>query len=253
MDIIIRVNNQSVGRDKLARLVQYTSRLVWHQLETRNANKYSVDRVKSLENTLGTFRKVLRLGRCIDIFYTAFNNIHIEDPFLRFTLTTSKLAHALYLYADHIVWLSKSGFLRSDSDGWSQTANRFWLLSIIANLARDFYEILHVLDAARDALPSSELLLRAQFEDCREQESVSRRVLVEKPIYSTSNYAELLAQFNKCEEQKSVSHIVREETPVCSYQPHVTEVRSNNLFIAKYLERNLSAAHLTLLRINSLK
>ncbi|CAK1584709.1 unnamed protein product [Parnassius mnemosyne] len=146
MDIIIRVNNQSVGRDKLARLVQYTSRLVWHQLETRNANKYSVDRVKSLENTLSTFRKVLRLGRCIDIFYTALNNIHIEDPFLRFTVTTSKLAHALYLYADHIVWLSKSGFLKSDSDGWSQTANRFWLLSIIANLARDFYEILHVLD-----------------------------------------------------------------------------------------------------------
>ncbi|CAH2042551.1 unnamed protein product, partial [Iphiclides podalirius] len=108
MDIIIKVNNQSVGRDKLARLVQYTSRLVWHQLESRNANKYSVDRIKSLENTLSTFRKVLRLGRCVDIFYTALNSIHIEDPFLRFTLTTSKLAHALYLYADHIVWLSKS-------------------------------------------------------------------------------------------------------------------------------------------------
>ncbi|XP_013162641.1 PREDICTED: peroxisomal membrane protein 11B [Papilio xuthus] len=146
MDIIIKVNNQSVGRDKIARLLQYTSRLVWHQLESRNANKYSVDRVKSLENTLSSFRKVLRLGRCVDIFYNALSTINIEDPILRFTLTASKLAHALYLYADHIVWLSKNGFLKSDSNGWSQTANRFWLLSIIANLARDFYEILHILD-----------------------------------------------------------------------------------------------------------
>ncbi|XP_068620475.1 peroxisomal membrane protein 11B [Battus philenor] len=160
MDIIIRVNNQSVGRDKLARLVQYTSRLVWHQLETRNANKYSVDRVKSLENTLSTFRKVLRLGRCIDIFYTALNTINIDDPILKITLTASKIAHALYLYADHVVWLSKSGFLKSDSDGWSQTANRFWLLSIIANLARDFYEILHILELKKSMFLNPSQLIK---------------------------------------------------------------------------------------------
>ena len=39
------------------RLIQYTSRLVWHQLEIRNANKYSVDRIKNLELTFSSFRK----------------------------------------------------------------------------------------------------------------------------------------------------------------------------------------------------
>lgn len=39
------------------RLIQYTSRLVWHQLELRNANKYSVDRIKNLELTFSSFRK----------------------------------------------------------------------------------------------------------------------------------------------------------------------------------------------------
>ncbi|KAI8419940.1 hypothetical protein MSG28_008557 [Choristoneura fumiferana] len=58
MDIIIKVNNQSNGRDKLARLFQYTSRLVWHQLEARNANKYSIDRIRNLELTLSSFRKM---------------------------------------------------------------------------------------------------------------------------------------------------------------------------------------------------
>lgn len=145
MDIIINVNNQSNGRDKLARLFQYTSRLVWHQLEARNANKYSVDRIKTLEGTLSSFRKILRLGRCMDICYSALSSSIIDDPFLRFTVTTSKLAHALFLYADHVVWFTKNGFLKSDSDKWNRTANKFWLLSIIANLARDFYEILHLL------------------------------------------------------------------------------------------------------------
>lgn len=40
-----------------SRLIQYTSRLVWHQLEIRHANKYSVDRIKNLELTLSSFRK----------------------------------------------------------------------------------------------------------------------------------------------------------------------------------------------------
>ncbi|XP_047997027.1 peroxisomal membrane protein 11B [Leguminivora glycinivorella] len=159
MDIIIKVNNQSNGRDKLARLFQYTSRLIWHQLETRNANKYSIDRIRNLELALSSFRKILRLGRCIDICYTALDSMHIEDPFLRISLTVSKLAHGLYLYADHVVWLTKSGFLKTDSDNWNKTANRFWLLSIIANLARDLYEILHVLELNRSTfLKPSELL-----------------------------------------------------------------------------------------------
>ncbi|KOB66369.1 Peroxisomal membrane protein 11B [Operophtera brumata] len=115
MDVIIKVNNQSNGRDKLA--------------------------------------------RCIDIFYTALNTINIEDPFLKCTLTVSKLAHALYLYADHVVWLTRSGFLKTDSDSWNKTANKFWLLSIIANLARDFYEILHLLELhSKKFLKPSELV-----------------------------------------------------------------------------------------------
>lgn len=85
--------------------------------------------------------------------------MHIEDPILRLTLTISKLAHALFLYADHIVWLTKSGFLKTDSEKWNRTANKFWLLSIIANLARDFYEIVHLLDIHKSTLlKPSELL-----------------------------------------------------------------------------------------------
>lgn len=128
------------------RLAQYTSRLLWHQLEIREANKFSVDRIRNLEFTLATFRKILRLGRCVDVCYTALNHIHHEDKWLRLTLTLSKLGHALYLYADHIAFLTRIGFLKTDMHKWTKTANKFWLVSIIANLAKDFYELLQVLN-----------------------------------------------------------------------------------------------------------
>lgn len=78
--------------------------------------------------------------------------MHIEDPFLRLTITISKITNALFLFADHVVWLTRSGFLKSDSDSWNRTANKFWLLSILANLARDLYEILHILDLHKSSL-----------------------------------------------------------------------------------------------------
>lgn len=48
--------------------------------------------------------------------------------------------------------------MKTDKD-WNKTANKFWLVSIIANLARDFYEILHVLELNRSSfMKPTELL-----------------------------------------------------------------------------------------------
>lgn len=85
---------------------------------------------------------VLRFGRCIDFLHAAQKTVHLRNVTLRFTLTTSKLAQALYLYADHIIWLSRSGITKSiDAKKWNDRANKYWLLSIVMNLCRDFYEL----------------------------------------------------------------------------------------------------------------
>lgn len=67
---------------------------------------------------------------------------------LRLTLTLSKIAQALFLYADHIIWLSRTGlFKRIDAIKWNKRANKYWLLSIVLNLCRDFYEIIKLMDS----------------------------------------------------------------------------------------------------------
>lgn len=102
----------------------------------------------------------------MDIIYTALNNVSHEDPWLRLTTTLSKVAHGLYLYADHVVWLARNGFLRSDSDKWNITANKFWLVSIIANLAKDFYEILHILQISKTTFVKPSELLCNSAKSC---------------------------------------------------------------------------------------
>lgn len=93
------------------------------------------------------FFAVLRFGKCIDVLYAAQRTIHHTNITLRLTLTLSKIATALYLYADHIIWLSRTGLTKSiDAKKWNDTANKYWFVSIVMNLCRDFYELSRLID-----------------------------------------------------------------------------------------------------------
>lgn len=103
---------------------------------------------------------VLRFGRCLDVFYGSLKSIHHHDYTLRITLTLSKLCQALYLFADHFLWLARAGLLSEiNLRKWTRHANKYWLLSVIMNLCRDFYEIMNLWDLHRTACRSD---LRAQ-------------------------------------------------------------------------------------------
>lgn len=103
-------------------------------------NLYPTADLNSLCYTI-IYSPVLRFSRCVDMLHSAQKTIHLQNLTLRFTLTISKLAQALYLYADHILWLSRSGMVKTiDSKKWSDRANKYWIVSIVMNLCRDFYE-----------------------------------------------------------------------------------------------------------------
>lgn len=90
---------------------------------------------------------MLRFGRCIDLLHAARRSIHHRNLTLRLTLTLSKISQALYLYADHILWLSRSGVAKSfNANRWNDAANKYWLASIVINLCRDMYEVSKLFD-----------------------------------------------------------------------------------------------------------
>ncbi|XP_075216009.1 peroxisomal biogenesis factor 11ab isoform X2 [Lycorma delicatula] len=114
-------------------------------MEQRNANKKSVEKLKQIEYTFSTFRKILRLGRCIDVLYSSLTTINYTEPMVRLTSTLSKITNGLYLLCDHVLWAARAGLADINTAEWGTTANRYWLFSIYCNLIRDVYEIFRII------------------------------------------------------------------------------------------------------------
>ncbi|CAD6244084.1 GSCOCG00013238001-RA-CDS [Cotesia congregata] len=146
MDLLIRLNNQTVGRDKIIRLCQYGSRAGWYYTQNKLMAYRSNDILKSLEYTFSSFRKLLRLGRFLDSLYSALSSMKYPNLVIRITLTLSKISNALYLLADHIIWVGRAGLCKVNIEKWSTIANKYWLMTIIMNLTRDIYEILQIME-----------------------------------------------------------------------------------------------------------
>ena len=89
---------------------------------------------------------VLRLGRCLDSLYSALSVMKHPDLAVRITMTISKISNAIFLLADHFVWLGRAGVMRVNLDKWTSVSNRYWLFTIIMNLARDLCEIIQILE-----------------------------------------------------------------------------------------------------------
>lgn len=152
MDTLVKLNSQTAGRDKIARLLQYLSRVLWNRLQS--SNKDTAAGIKNLEYQLSTFRKLLRFGRCIDTLYSTLPVFHHHDQTIRITVILSKICNALFLLADHILWLGRSDLCSVQTERWTKMSNKYWLFSITMNLVRDFYEISQILkDEKRTILP----------------------------------------------------------------------------------------------------
>ncbi|XP_072750526.1 peroxisomal membrane protein 11B [Anoplolepis gracilipes] len=158
MDIIVRLNEQTAGRDKIIRLLQYGSRAYWYYAQNAQSTKLSAEILRSLEFTFSSFRKLLRLGRCLDSLYSALKMMKYPDPTVKITLIMGKIANALYLLADHFIWVGRVGILKIDLEKWNRVANKYWLITIIMSLIRDIYEIVKILKHEKNLFKQYQIL-----------------------------------------------------------------------------------------------
>lgn len=149
---IIKLTEKTSGRDKLCRLVQYGSKFVYWVLEQESLSPELVTRLKALESSISTARKLFRLGTSFTQFRAALDTIHMHDAMLRFLVTLTKLNRGFYLLIDHLVWANRMNLLTIDSQYWSRRSNQFWLLALFLGLLRDLYELLRAWSAERERM-----------------------------------------------------------------------------------------------------
>ncbi|MBN3311956.1 PX11A protein, partial [Atractosteus spatula] len=95
---------------------------------------------------------VFRLGNTVSSVHAARRTLQLSDPVLRVCLAAAHLSRALYFICDNLLWARSLGFLpHLDKERWSLLASRFYLVSLLLNLARDLYQISRIMGrSARD-------------------------------------------------------------------------------------------------------
>lgn len=71
---------------------------------------------------------------------------------VKITITIAKITNAMYLLADHLIWIGRMGIMKVNLTKCNRTANRYWLMTIGMNLVRDIYEIIKVFQRERHSL-----------------------------------------------------------------------------------------------------
>ncbi len=140
MDTFVKLNGSRSGRDKIFRTVQYALKII-------NNVKFvdlATAKTKDLEKILGSFRKLLRFGTSLDALYAAKQSLSRSvktsvDPGNDFTDVMAKIANALYLFGDHVVWLHQNNIVSvEDVSAWQRFSDQGWLWGIILNLGKDY-------------------------------------------------------------------------------------------------------------------
>ncbi|KAL6106784.1 pex11a [Pungitius sinensis] len=146
MDALVRFTNQSQGRDRIFRAVQYACALCTYILRNHSERKDLVAKLKSLESNMSAGRKLLRLGNTVNSVAAAKRTLQLSDRVLSLCLTAANLNRALYFLLDNVLWARSVGLIRDiNKERWSLNSSRCYFLSLVMSLTRDVYVVLQLM------------------------------------------------------------------------------------------------------------
>ncbi|NXF84643.1 PX11A protein, partial [Eubucco bourcierii] len=142
MEAFVDFTNRSQGRDQLFRATQYTCMLLSYLIEPKADKEKLVMKLKQLESSMSSGRKMFRLGNMVHALVAARRTTQLPDVVPRFCLTASNLTRALYFVCDTALWLKSVGLQPGiDKPKWQSWATKCYYISLLLNLGRDWYEI----------------------------------------------------------------------------------------------------------------
>ncbi|NXP70991.1 PX11A protein, partial [Ramphastos sulfuratus] len=142
MEAFVDFTNRSQGRDQLFRATQYTCMLLSYLIEPKADKEKLVMKLKQLESSMSSGRKMFRLGNMVHALVAARRTTQLPDVVPRICLTASNLTRALYFVCDTALWLKSVGLQPGiDKPKWHSWATKCYYISLLMNLGRDWYEI----------------------------------------------------------------------------------------------------------------
>ncbi|XP_044518423.1 peroxisomal membrane protein 11A isoform X1 [Gracilinanus agilis] len=142
MDTFTRFTNQTQGRDRLFRAIQYTCMLLRYLLESKADREKVVMKLKKLESSVSSGRKWFRLGNVVHAVQATQQSIRVSDLVPRLCLTIANLNRVIYFVCDTILWVRSVGLVADiNKEKWRKWAARHYYYSLLLNIIRDVYEV----------------------------------------------------------------------------------------------------------------
>lgn len=148
MDVVaavVKYNQQTLGRDKLCRIIQYASRLSGYLLDQAGAGADIVSRAKTLDKHASTSRKLFRLGKSLDMIMGAIRARDVHDTVLKVLIICRRITYTIYYIIDHVTWAARLGLYKATPKEWSKFQAKFWALALAFGLLRNLYDILNLI------------------------------------------------------------------------------------------------------------
>lgn len=144
LNLWVKFTAVTQGRDKTCRIIQYLSRFLAPYLQRNGYSKETVAMFSAVKSTVGSARKVFRMGRSLDFVNNAFKAQLENCEFSRVGLTVKSLSMALWMLFDNLQLLQTMKVInvsKSTLKGFSTKAFRFWLMGLLASAAVQAYSL----------------------------------------------------------------------------------------------------------------
>ncbi|KAF7241535.1 Peroxisomal membrane protein 11A [Varanus komodoensis] len=142
MEAFVHFANQTQGRERLFRATQYSCMLLSYMLEHKAGQEKLVTKLKDLESSMSSGRKLFRLGNTVHAIVAAKKAAQLPDVVPCICLTVANLNRALFFICDTILWVRSVGLVKHiDKKKWRQRATKCYYYSLVVSLAKDLYEL----------------------------------------------------------------------------------------------------------------
>ncbi|KAH7643473.1 Peroxisomal membrane protein PMP30B [Dermatophagoides farinae] len=141
MDSVMKFNIYNDDRERIFRIVQYVSHLLWAVQDKMANNPETVLRLKQIETMMALSRQALRFGKFSEAFNLSIHSMRLQNNMMCTTLSLSRISYGLYLLCDNIDWLSRIGAIRCNEERFVQLAQSYLLYSSALAAVKNVYQL----------------------------------------------------------------------------------------------------------------
>jgi len=146
------------GKDKLAKLIQYSARFYSWYLSSYTGNKDLAAKLLNLFKAAANSRRIFRIGNELALVQKlqTFSPAKISDHFELLQLL-QQVGMAVYFFWDHLIWLAANGIIAKDNmESHKRISNWGWFLGLVFGAVWNSLKLLEGVEKEKKLLAKTE-------------------------------------------------------------------------------------------------